>query len=112
LNCVVELQTNLTPQELFEHTMRIEGALGKNKKTQNGPRTIDIDILLYDDLVENSAEISIPHPRMHERAFVLIPLHGLAPDVVHPLHKKTIAELKKSLTDQHIVKLYRTTEAQ
>jgi len=75
----------------------IESKLGRLPKTHNLPRPIDIDILFYDDQVISTSDLVIPHPRLHERAFVLIPLIEIAPDLVHPVNKHTIRALLKSV---------------
>ena len=68
-------------------------ALGRKESFPNGPRLIDIDVLFYDDLALSKPSLVIPHPRLHERGFVLLPLMEIAPDLVHPVHKKTVREL-------------------
>jgi 2-amino-4-hydroxy-6-hydroxymethyldihydropteridine diphosphokinase len=93
LNQVLQVQTYLKPEQLLKHLKRLEVALGREASFQNGPRLIDIDILFYDDLVFESPIVTIPHPRLHERGFVLMPLMDLAPDLVHPLKKQSIREL-------------------
>ena len=93
LNQVLKVQTYLKPEQLLKHLKRLEVALGREASFQNGPRLIDIDILFYDDLVFESSTVTIPHPRLHERGFVLMPLMDLAPDLVHPLKKQSIREL-------------------
>ena len=93
LNQVLKVQTYLKPEQLLKHLKRLEVALGREASFQNGPRLIDIDILFYDDLVFESPTVTIPHPRLHERGFVLMPLMDLAPDLVHPLKKQIIREL-------------------
>lgn len=93
LNQVLKVQTYLKPEQLLKHLKRLEVALGREASFQNGPRLIDIDILFYDDLVFESPTVTIPHPRLHERGFVLMPLMDLAPDLVHPLKKQSIREL-------------------
>ena len=93
LNQVLKVQTYLKPEQLLKHLKRLEVALGREVSFQNGPRLIDIDILFYDDLVFESPIVTIPHPRLHERGFVLMPLMDLAPDLVHPLKKQSIREL-------------------
>ena len=93
LNQVVKARTYLEPEPLLKHLKRLEVALGRVPTFQYGPRLIDIDILLYDDLVFDSADLKIPHPNMHERGFVLLPLMDIAPDLVHPVKKQTIRQL-------------------
>jgi 2-amino-4-hydroxy-6-hydroxymethyldihydropteridine diphosphokinase len=93
LNQAVKATTYLDPEPLLKHLKRLEAALGRNVSFQNGPRLIDIDILFYDDLVLDQPSLVIPHPRLHERGFVLRPLMDIAPDLVHPVHKKSVREL-------------------
>ena len=93
LNQVIKAKTYLDPEPLLKHLKRLEVALGRKESFPNGPRLIDIDVLFYDDLVLNKPSLIIPHPRLHERGFVLLPLVELAPDLVHPVHKKTIREM-------------------
>ena len=82
LNAVAKVETTLTPQELLKTCQGIETALGRVRTDRNGPRTIDIDILLYDELVIDTPDLKIPHPRMRERHFVMWPLREIAPDVM------------------------------
>jgi len=93
LNQVLMAQTYLEPELLLRHLKRLEIALGRKATFRNGPRLIDIDILFYDDLVLETPDLIIPHPRLHERGFVLLPLMDIAPDLVHPLKKKSIREM-------------------
>ncbi|HUG33720.1 MAG TPA: 2-amino-4-hydroxy-6-hydroxymethyldihydropteridine diphosphokinase [Anaerolineales bacterium] len=93
LNQVVRAETYLKPEPLLKHLKRLETALGRKPSFENGPRLIDIDILFYDDLVLYSHALMIPHPHMHERGFVLVPMMDIAPDFEHPVKKKTIREL-------------------
>lgn len=86
INAVVEISTQLSPKELLESFLAIESALGRERKFANGPRTIDLDLLLYGTKTINDEDLIIPHPRMHERAFVLIPLCEIAPDIMIPGH--------------------------
>jgi 2-amino-4-hydroxy-6-hydroxymethyldihydropteridine diphosphokinase len=93
LNQVLKVQTYLAPEPLLKHLKRLEVALGRNATFQNGPRLIDIDVLFYDDLVYESPTLVIPHPRLHERGFVLMPLMDIAPDLVHPVKQQSIRQL-------------------
>ena len=105
VNAVVAVETSLTPTALLAHCHMIENALGRSRMGRWGPRTIDLDILLYDDQVINDAELTIPHPLMAKRAFVLVPLAEIAPDIVHPVLKATVIELLHGLRDDHRVSL-------
>jgi 2-amino-4-hydroxy-6-hydroxymethyldihydropteridine diphosphokinase len=93
LNQALKVQTYLQPEPLLRHLKRLEVALGREVTFQNGPRIIDIDILFYDDLVFESPVLTIPHPHLHERGFVLMPLMDIAPVFVHPVKKQTIRQL-------------------
>src|SRR5215210_9003149 len=93
LNQVIKAKTYLGPEPLLKHLKRLEAALGRKESLTNGTRLIDIDILFYDDLVLENPSLVIPHPRLHERGFVLLPLMDVAPDLVHPVHKKTVREM-------------------
>jgi 2-amino-4-hydroxy-6-hydroxymethyldihydropteridine diphosphokinase len=104
LNQVVEVKTYLQPEALLAHLKRLESALGRIPNFQNGPRLIDIDILFFDDLVLDTPPLVLPHPRLHERAFVLVPLADLAPDFVHPIFHKAVSELLANV-DRSEIKL-------
>jgi 2-amino-4-hydroxy-6-hydroxymethyldihydropteridine diphosphokinase len=106
LNCVVEVKTELMPDRLIEVLREVEQSLGRERRIPKGPRIIDIDILLYGDRLVRSAELKIPHPRMTERRFVLVPLAEVAPDLRHPVFKRTIAELLALTPDQSEVRRY------
>jgi 2-amino-4-hydroxy-6-hydroxymethyldihydropteridine diphosphokinase len=93
LNQVLKAKTYLDPEPLLRHLKRLEVALGRKESFPNGPRLIDIDILFYDDLVLNKPSLVIPHPRLHERGFVLLPLTDIAPDLKHPITKKSVREM-------------------
>jgi 2-amino-4-hydroxy-6-hydroxymethyldihydropteridine diphosphokinase len=93
LNQVVKAETYMDPSALLKHLKRLEKALGRVATFENGPRAIDIDILFFDEEVINTPPLVIPHPRLHERAFVLVPLADIAPDLVHPVLNKTVSEM-------------------
>jgi 2-amino-4-hydroxy-6-hydroxymethyldihydropteridine diphosphokinase len=93
LNLVAEAETDLSPFELLATTSQIEQELGRVRDIPRGPRTVDIDILLYGDEVVNEPILQIPHPRMAERRFVLAPLADLVPDLRHPTTRRTIREM-------------------
>jgi 2-amino-4-hydroxy-6-hydroxymethyldihydropteridine diphosphokinase len=97
LNCVVALETSKTPPQLMNAILRIEEEMGRKRVQKKGPRSIDIDILLFGDAVIDSEGLTIPHPAMHQRRFVLEPLAELAPDLRHPALNKTIRELRDAL---------------
>ncbi|HKJ26250.1 MAG TPA: 2-amino-4-hydroxy-6-hydroxymethyldihydropteridine diphosphokinase [Anaerolineales bacterium] len=93
LNLVLEARTQLTPPQLLKFLKSLEDQVGRTATFRWGPREIDIDILLYDDLVLETDELVIPHPQMQARAFVLVPLADLAPNLVHPKLKQTNTDL-------------------
>lgn len=97
LNSAVALETNATPEQLMAAILRIEQAMGRQRVERKGPRFIDIDILLFGDTIVESQELTIPHPAMELRRFVLEPLAEIAPDARHPLYDKTIRELRDAL---------------
>jgi|SRR5579872_1963913 len=97
LNCAVALETPLAPTGLMPRLLEIERNLGRERVQKKGPRTIDIDILLFGDLVVESPELTIPHAAMAQRKFVLEPLAEIAPDLVHPVTKITIRQLLEEL---------------
>ena len=100
-NCVIEIKTLLTPQELMTSLLNIEKEMKRERIIKWGPRIIDLDIVLFDDIVTEDDYVTLPHPRMEEREFVLEPLSEIAPNLIHPLSKKRIykilEELKKGL---------------
>ena len=97
LNCAVGLETALTAEQLMARLLQLEQERGRRRIQKKGPRTIDIDILLFDDLILDSPDVTIPHPAMQKRRFVLEPLAEIAAEARHPGIKKTIRELLEEL---------------
>lgn len=97
LNACAVLNVHLTPKELLETLLKIEAQFGRVRQERNGPRTLDLDLLLFDDLILNTPHLQIPHPRMKERAFVLVPLAEIAPSWVEPVSRKAIAQLLETV---------------
>ena len=93
LNQAVQVTTYLEPEKLIKHIKRLEVAMGRKASFRYGPRLIDIDILFYDDEILDTPSLTIPHPNLHERGFVLLPMMDIAPDHVHPVMKKSIREI-------------------
>lgn len=108
LNTVVEIRTELEPRELFWCLKEIEQRLGRKPRGRWGPREIDLDLLLYGNRVLSEPELEIPHPQVHQRRFMLIPLYEIAPDFLHPIFRRTISELLQRLKDDKEVRLLRS----
>ncbi len=105
LNMVICAGTDLSPLELLTHLKFLEQSLGRVPSFQNGPRLIDMDILFYDDLMLETPTLTIPHPRLQERAFVLVPLMDIAPALIHPQLGRCVAQLAETV-DRRGVRLY------
>ncbi len=93
LNCVIKVKTSLKPEVLMQKCFDIENQLGRVKEEKWGPRTIDIDMLFYEDMVIKTKLLVLPHPELHKREFVLTSLNELCPDFIHPVLKKTIKNI-------------------
>lgn len=106
LNAACSLKTDLGPQALLRELKRIERQIGRVSTFPNGPRAIDLDLLLYDDVVIDAPELQVPHPRLAERAFVLVPLMDIAPDAVEPTSGLTVASLWSMLDSEEGVRPY------
>lgn len=102
LNLVAEIETDLFPMMLLNKIQRTERELGRERRIAKGPRTIDIDIVLFGKFLIQSAKLVVPHPRMHERRFVLEPLCELAPALRHPVLKRTMSELRAGTMGQGV----------
>ncbi len=118
LNCAVALETSQTPRQLMATILRIEEEMGRRRVQKKGPRSIDIDILIFlggpavsgegEEIVIDSEELTIPHPAMHRRRFVLEPLAEIAPELLHPIFRKTISELRNAMPAEQAVRKIKT----
>ena len=97
LNCAVKLDTEKMPRQLIASILALEQDMGRQRKQQKGPRIIDLDILLFGSSIIEIPSLTIPHPKLHQRRFVLEPLAEIAPDARHPVFKRTIRELRDAL---------------
>lgn len=104
LNCAVKLNTEKMPKQLLNGVLEIEQEMGRRRVQKNGPRTIDIDILLFGSSIIETKGLTIPHPALHQRRFVLEPLAEIAPEVRHPVFKRTVRELRDALPAGQAVK--------
>jgi 2-amino-4-hydroxy-6-hydroxymethyldihydropteridine diphosphokinase len=107
INGVILLETSLSPEGLLAQLLEIEASLGRKRTVKWGPRSIDLDLLSYDQLIMRRPELTLPHPFLEKRRFVLEPMAEIAPDYVHPILQKTIAKLRDELgvEGQNLVKL-------
>lgn len=99
LNCAVALETDRSPQQLLDGILAIERDMGRERTRKKGPRKIDIDILIFGEQIIHSPELTVPHPAMHQRRFVLEPLAEIAPEARHPLLKKKIRQMLQELAE-------------
>jgi 2-amino-4-hydroxy-6-hydroxymethyldihydropteridine diphosphokinase len=105
LNMAIEIETLLTPMELLNLCQEIESSCGRIRTFANAPRTMDLDVLLFEDIVMDDEKLIIPHPRLAERRFVLEPLAQIAPEIIHPVTKKSIRSLLLECTDRSEVRV-------
>ena len=105
LNMVVKAETSLGPESLLKNLKQLEVELGREQNFHWGPRLIDLDILFYDNMVIDTPPLVIPHPRLHERAFVLVPLADVAPDLIHPIFQKSVSQLLAEVDRQGILRV-------
>ncbi len=110
VNAVAALETSRSPRELLEFLQALEHEMGRERKEKWGPRIIDLDILFYNEQVVRGEDLVVPHPRLHERRFVLTPLNDIAPHLRHPLLKKSISELLTELPEGEKVILLREAD--
>ena len=106
LNLAIEIDSTLPPADILQDCLRIETEMGRVRTSRFGPRPIDIDLLLVGDTTVQSEELTLPHPRMHLRRFVLVPLCEIAPEVLHPVMGVTVRELLSSTPDGSRVEKY------
>ena len=107
LNLVIKISTNLSPQELLKVTQKVENDLGRKREIRWGPRTLDLDILLYNHENIETEILSVPHPRMHERAFVIVPLMEVDPDIKLPQMYTPLSGLLEQIPDKEGVRLWK-----
>jgi 2-amino-4-hydroxy-6-hydroxymethyldihydropteridine diphosphokinase len=111
LNCALEVETELMPRQLMSALLDIERNLGRRRRVKYGPRVIDLDILLFGSSIVKTPELVIPHPRMAERRFVLVPLAEIAPQAQHPVLRRTVAQLLAECPDPSEVRRWASPAA-
>jgi 2-amino-4-hydroxy-6-hydroxymethyldihydropteridine diphosphokinase len=104
LNCVAKFDTEKMPRQLISAILSLEQSMGRQRKQKKGPRTIDIDVLLFGSSIIEIPSLTVPHPRLHERRFVLEPLAEIAPEARHPVFKRTVRQLRDALPAGQTVK--------
>lgn len=103
INACIVVETGLSPRALLKRLLSIENQFGRVRKLRWGARSLDLDLIFYSDRIVLAPQLSVPHPRLHERAFVLIPLMDIAPQWQHPVLKKTVAQLTEQLSSQNLL---------
>jgi len=109
LNAVVAVESVLAPADLLRALLDIERDLGRTRSFPSAPRTLDLDLLLVDNVILDTTDVTLPHPRLHQRAFVLVPLAELNPEMVHPVSGQTMGQLLGALPDRSGVEIYAPT---
>ena len=104
INCAISMEWGGTPLELLSLLQRIETSMGRTREIKNGPRIIDLDILLFSDLILSNPSIIIPHPELHKRKFAIIPCLEIEPEIVHPLYKKPLKNYLCEIEEEQICK--------
>lgn len=105
VNGVVRVRTSLSPDDLLTLLQQMEADFGRKRSVPNAARTLDLDLIAYDTLCQDDPRLTLPHPRAHERAFVLLPLYDVAPEWVHPVSQRPVAELLEAVSGQEISRI-------